>query len=74
MATLALWITSFLTYFLVNNIATTDLWEPNDLMTALYVWAVVRVNMETWRLAEWQFPALQLYIQPQSQMSTRTDG
>jgi exopolysaccharide production protein ExoQ len=51
MAPLALWVTAFLAYFLVSNITDTELWQANSLLTTLYVWAVVRVNLESWRLS-----------------------
>jgi exopolysaccharide production protein ExoQ len=50
---LTLWITAFLGYYLTCNVTDTELWQPNSIMTALFVWAVVRVNLECWRKTTW---------------------
>ena len=49
--TLVSWIAVFLACFLVTNITDTELWQSNSIMTCLYVWAVVRVNRQSWLLS-----------------------
>lgn len=47
-AVLPLWIAAFAGFFLVCNITDTELWVPNSLLSTLYVWAIVRVNVRSW--------------------------
>ncbi|HEX2942126.1 MAG TPA: O-antigen ligase family protein [Rhodopila sp.] len=42
------WVALFLGYYLVCNITDTELWQANSLLTTVYIWAVTRVNLETW--------------------------
>ncbi|HQT80368.1 MAG TPA: O-antigen ligase family protein [Rhodopila sp.] len=46
--TLVRWVALFLGYYLVCNITDTELWQANSLLTTVYIWAVTRVNLETW--------------------------
>jgi exopolysaccharide production protein ExoQ len=33
-------------FFIMTNIAETRLWQSNELLTTLYIWSIVRVNVE----------------------------
>lgn len=33
-------------FFIMTNVAETRLWQSNELLTTLYVWSIVRVNVE----------------------------
>jgi len=42
-------VSMLISYILIINISDTSFWDGNSLITGLYVWAVVRINLETWR-------------------------
>lgn len=44
------WIAMTLGFFLACNLSESRILQGNDLLTLLFVWAMVRVNLEYWRL------------------------
>jgi exopolysaccharide production protein ExoQ len=44
------WVAMILGFFLACNLSESRILQGNDLLTLLFVWSVVRVNLECWRV------------------------